>query len=157
MTDHDPIEVIRDALRRSETFEARSASEAFLALEALAVLRAERDALREALREIATYPSGVLYGPQDIARAALASSEEAYKFPEGDPVEVHPSDSRAESQAGSNGPSGSPTSPSGRDIAARIIRELDTYGDPAIYKLAEAHLALLAEVAASSEEGDDAR
>lgn len=35
------------------------------------------------------------------------------KFPGGDPVEVHPADSRAESQSGLNGPSGSPTSPSG--------------------------------------------
>lgn len=33
---------------------------------------------------------------------------------EGDLAEVRPSDSRAESQAGLNGPSGSPTSPSGR-------------------------------------------
>lgn len=37
------------------------------------------------------------------------------RFSEGDPVEVHPPDSRAESQAGLNGPSGSPTSPSERD------------------------------------------
>ena len=35
------------------------------------------------------------------------------KVPEGDPVEVRPSDSRAESQAGLKGPSGCPTSPSG--------------------------------------------
>jgi hypothetical protein len=34
------------------------------------------------------------------------------KLSEGDPVEVRPSDSRAESQAALNGPGGSPTSPS---------------------------------------------
>lgn len=34
----------------------------------------------------------------------------------GDPVEVRPSESRAGSQAGLNGPGGSPTSPPGRDL-----------------------------------------
>lgn len=39
----------------------------------------------------------------------------AAKDLEGDPVVVHPSDPHAGSQAGLNGPSGSPTSPSKRD------------------------------------------
>ena len=38
------------------------------------------------------------------------------EFSGGDPVEVRPSDSRAESQAGLNGPSGSPTSPPERAV-----------------------------------------
>lgn len=38
------------------------------------------------------------------------------KIPEGDPVEVRPSEPLAGSQAGLNGPSGSPTSPSGAHL-----------------------------------------
>ena len=54
-----------------------------------------------------------LHGPTDRHVGSAA-----YKFPEGDPVEVQSADSRAESQSALNGPSGSPTSPSGRASAA---------------------------------------
>jgi hypothetical protein len=71
---------------------------------------------REALRDIATRrwrdEGGRIAAA--VARDGLAAAGEtapSKKTSGGDPVEVRPSDSRAESQAGLKGPSGCPTSP----------------------------------------------
>lgn len=48
-------------------------------------------------------------------REKIDRFDEPDRIPGGDPDVVLPPDSRAESQAGSNGPSGSPTSPLGRE------------------------------------------
>ncbi len=58
-----------------------------------------------------------------LTRALAASSAPTNKFSEGDPAVVLPADSRAKSQSESNGPSGSPTSPSER---VSVPSELDT-------------------------------
>jgi hypothetical protein len=56
---------------------------------------------------------------------SLSASNPSYdpNSPGGDPAEVRPSDSHAESQAGLNGPSGSPTSPPGRGLLASNPRK----------------------------------
>ncbi len=73
MTDHDPIEyaLTETFTEREDWDEARH-----FALEAFAVLRAERDSLREALREITNVSGMEVAKIKTIARAALASSEE---------------------------------------------------------------------------------
>lgn len=56
-----------------------------------------------------------LFAGEPVAAEQEPLVDVPFEIRGGDPAEVHPSDSRAESQAGLNGPSGSPTSPPRRD------------------------------------------
>jgi len=103
-------------------------------------------ALEEAFSWIAPLPDGrddstatCAYVPREV----YARIERACKFPEGDPAAVQSADSRAESQSALNGPSGSPTSPSGRVLSweklpCSCLAETDTEGNT--YITAEGYL-----------------
>lgn len=86
-------------------------------------------------REVAERDGWYDYGSQaqadvDVLLARIEELEARLaKIPEGDPAVVRPSDSRAESQAGSNGPSGSPISPSGPDLFAAATEALEALRD----------------------------
>lgn len=56
-----------------------------------------------------------------VDAATFACADCLTPIPGGDPVVVRPSDSRAGSQAGLNGSSGSPTSPSGPELEPCLV------------------------------------
>lgn len=93
-----------------------------LAWRALALLQIELEEAGEAPLPRGAVAAGATPETANIALASVAQRFEGG----GDPVEVLPPDSRAESQAGLNGPSGSPTSPPERAVPP-AAEDIDPY------------------------------
>ena len=126
----DPLDRIAENAEELERNASRFATdEPFLAVvldDGAANLRALREVARAA-RALIADREGATIGEERLAlRAALARLDgmEPGTNSGGDPVVVHPADSLAESQSELNGPSGSPTSPPGRESRRNRVSDL---------------------------------